>query len=539
MHDSNTENQIAESVQQAVGYKETRESLESMPILGWMAKSNSLAPAWWSPGRDIWLSAHWKKSNHLSSVVYNAQSKLSNIPPMIAPHDMSIGAHMDQSEEMLKRLMLVSEFGAGWGAAMDKFYEDYLTQDNGGFLEIIGNGNPAGPIIGLPIAIRHLSSRQCTRTGDPEYPIVYTTTRGKKYALNASRVIALSQMPSPVDGMNGVGFCAISRSFEIAQTLMDIVRYKQERLGSRPHSKLLVGKGIRAVDIMSAFNQAAYQQDDAGLAIAGMMVAIGSDSTDIDIDVKDLTHMDPFDEETSVTLGMYAIASAFGLDISEVWPTAGKSSTTDARIAQARARGKLPSQVTSALAGQLNLKFLPPHLHIAFDFRDDEEDQQHAIVRDIRGRHRTRETESGVMTFRAARKQMLSDGDIDRHMFEEMELNDGRLEDGTPITRLFFSNDPVFSKLLVFPGFDNPIDTAVNDPLVMMSAIMLAKANVATSMNLTSGNSKLRKMIQAYGALEWLEKQYRAAAFLQAEIDPDPEPEPDESEDTQAEEDEA
>ena len=95
---------------------------------------------------------------------------------------------------------------------------------------------------------------------------------------------------------------------------------------------------------------------------------------------------------------------------------------------------------------------MPPHLYISFDFRDDEEDQQRALVRDIRGRHRTRETDSGVLTIQAARKQMLADGDITREMFEEMELEDGRLDDGTPVAQLLFSQEPPFGDVFHFPG---------------------------------------------------------------------------------------
>lgn len=483
--------------------------LSSNTLLG-LVQTSELVPSWWSSYRDHYLSRVWKVNNHLALAVYNAQSKLVALPPKVRARDETISLHVRQAENMTKRIQLISQFGKGWLAAAEPFYEDLLTQDNGAFLEIIGDGRPDGPIVGAPIAVRHLDSQRCMRTDDPIYPVVYSDSEGKRYKFHWTRIIIMSQQPSSRADMNGVGFSAVSRTLNIAQTLHDMINYKMERLGSRPVNKMLVGRGIKAEEIATALQAAMSKMDGANLSRYSKVVAIGSSNTEIGIDDIDLTHLDPFDEEVGTRLGMYAIASAFGMDISEIWVTSGGSqATAEARIQNARSRGKLPAQVAANLSHQFNLKFVPPHLYLEFDFQDDEEDQQRALIRDIRSRNRLRDLDSGTLDERAARLWMVSDGDLERSMFVEMEMRDGRLDDGTPIEALFF--DPDYNDLLTLP-FANPINVHENDASEALSAIADAKASVYQALYAGQARSTRRQRIKdAILALDWLAKQYKSA----------------------------
>lgn len=525
MSDKKIEAIVDQTIVQATG--EIEGDFVGGTAFSWLVGASDTLPPWWSKQRDSVLSRVWKEGNHLSTAIYNTQSKMVGIPFSVHPLDTGNDQHYEEAETIEYVLKTASGFGAGWVAEYSKFIEDLLTQDNGAFFEILGEGSPDGPIIGRPLAVRHLDSFRCQRTGSKEFPVLYTGDDGKLYKLHRTRVIFTSQMPSPRKEMLGVGLCAVSRCIEVATTLADMVRYKQERLGSRPHNQIIVGKGITGKTIMTALRMAEEQQNNAGYRRYGRTVAVGSESPDIDLEVKDMTHMEPFNEEIATNYGVFLIAAALGMDADEIWPTSGRSgggSKGDANLRRMRSRGRLPAQLTSELAMQFNYKFLPPHLRMSFDYQDDEQDQQTAVIRDIRGRNRERDISTGTVNIQIARKNMMLDGDIDKHSFQLMELDDGRLPSGAPVSTLFFDrSDPVYVRLLRF--MENPLRFTANitgdDGMVDDTKVDIVLDTIQTQREIildelvNSKSARLSERINyAYHAIDWLEEQYRFAAGM-------------------------
>lgn len=485
--------------------------LSELQTLSWADDARDLIPPYWSKSRDVALRTFWKQpgAGHLSSAVYNAQAKLLGIPFKIVPRDPSVVSHVEQAENSEQRIRLVSEFGKGFKTTMSKWFEDYLSQDNGAFMEVLGNGDISQGIKGAPLGVRHLDAARCTRTKDPIYPVIYQDEDGEEYKFHFSRVIYSSQMPSADSKYNGVGYCAVSRAIDVAQTLIDMNIYKREKLGSRPHSRLYVGKGISANDIMSAFRMADTAMDQSGYKRFSRNVAIGSeDNRDIEIDAIDLTSMDQFDEGKSVPLGMKAIALAFGMNVDELWPSG--SGGEGSKKTGVRARGKLPDQVTSFLKDEFEFKLLPPHLKFVFDFQDDDEDQQAAVIRDIRARSRERNMYGGTTIAQTERRVMLRDGDINRNEFVEMERLDGRLENGAPIEVLFYSDDTYYTGPdgILNLGLENPFVPEDNNREEVLRSINLAKQKAYMSLSSSGGAKIVEKAKNALSALESLGKLY-------------------------------
>lgn len=475
-------------------------------ILSRLIRAGALAPNWWSKERERYLSNIWKTNNHLSIAVYNAQSKLVGIPFTVRAKNPTIPEHVEEAEELTYLLSAGSDFAKSWNVTYAKFIEDLLTQDSGAYMEIIGDGPLDGPIQGRPLSVRHLDSYRCIRTSDPEYPVLYEHTDGRLYKFHWTRIIYMAQMPSPREEMLGTGFCAVSRSLDIAQNLYDIVTYKQERLGSRPANMILIGKGITGSQIMESFYVGEQISSSKGRSRYASIVAIGSENPEIAIDKLELTHMDPFDEETSTNLGMFAISSAFGMDASELWPTQGSKTKEESNLRKLRSRGKLPAQTTADLELQFNLKVLPPHLKMVFDFQDDAEDMEQANIRDIRGRNRERDLGSGTIDTRTARHKMAEDGDLDQNMLEYIELNDGRLLDGKDVGVLFYTEDPIYDRHLKFS--EDPLQIHTNDPIEFIKKIETNRSGLLKELASTTSESKKRKLVRASYALNWLQKEY-------------------------------
>lgn len=429
-------------------------------VLSMLVSSGETISPWWSIQRDKDLRGFWKRSDHLSGAVYAMTSKIATIPFKVTPKDVSVTSQVRMAAEAQDRLLNTPEFGEGWQEFITKWLIDLLVTDNGGFAELIGSGPPDGPLLGYPISVAHLDSLRVSRTSNPEFPLIYQDEDGKRYKIHHTRCMFASQLPSPQVEMHSVGFCAVSRAINAAQNLMDIAQYKQEKIGSRPpRAIVLVKKGASAEEVLRAFYMANEQMDNAGLSRFAKLVCLAPTGGrgELDMELIDLASLpDGFEEETSVNLGMYAIALAFGVDARELWPSTTSGATKgDAMIQHLKARGKGTGQILALIERQINWKYLPPSLDFHFDFQDDEQDALRADISDKRSQRNERDLAVGSITVRVDRERMLEDGDITRPQFEQMELDDGRLEDGTNVLALFFSADREMKELLNI-GLDNP-----------------------------------------------------------------------------------
>lgn len=433
----------------------------ALNLIQWLARTGISSYPWWSPARDTYLRNFWKQSDHLSGAVYTICSKISAIPIHIEAVDNTNVKQVREAEIETDRLLATAELGEGWQAWVEKFVEDLVTVDNGAFSEIIGEGEPGGPIVGRPLSVRQLDSSRCQRTGDPEYPVIYRHTDGKLYKLHYTRVMLRSQMTSPIAEMYGVGFCAISRALNVAQNLVDILMYKQEKLGSRPYRGIMVtGGGLDPSDVREAFSIVAQEMDSQGLSRYSKIAVVGSSSMpDANISLTDVAGLpDNFDERTSVELGIATIAMAFGMDARELFPALASGATrADALIQHLKQRGKGPGQIIQMIELMFNQKYLPPYLKLVFDYQDDEQDRQAAEVKQIRAQGRSASLKAGEIDVRTARQQMKQVGDLSDGQFNYLELQDGRLPDGTNAIGLFSASNKDVKKLLKIEGLEDPL----------------------------------------------------------------------------------
>ena len=485
--------------------------LANISLVSMLSRASYSLPPWWSKARDMKMAKFWKTSDHLSGAVYSMQSKMTAIPNKVIAKDPSNKAHVKQAEMLTDILNNGSEWGDGWVSFYGKFVEDLITQDNGAFAEVIGEGPKTGAIVGRPISVAHLDSARCTRTGHPIYPVIYQSTDNKRYKLHYTRVMLASQMASPRKEMNSVGFCSVSRCVNVTQTLIDILVYKQEKLGSRPHRQLIITKGgLDPDDIRNAFSLAEAGMDSQGLSRYSKVIVGGSSSLpESGVEVIELSQMpDGFDEQTSITLGMATIALAFGVDARDLFPAMSAGSTrADALLQHLKQRGKGPGQILQITERQFDYKFLPPHLDFIFDFQDDAQDRQEAEIREIRANKRVQDKSTEAVNERTMHEQMVEDGDVSRSQFERLELDSGRLPGGTSVLTLFYSKKPEISQYLKM-GVKNPLDVYNNSVDGILSAIVDNRAKVMEALANTASPNKRWYAMQAEAALDYLEIEY-------------------------------
>lgn len=483
---------IQDSIQESVrsDVKETTES--GGPLLLMLAGAGGIVAPWWSQKRDMDLRDLLKKSDHLSGAMYNFATKIATIPLHIIPKDRSIRQHVLLAEEYTEQLQSYTEFGAGWAAFVSKWVEEYHSQDNGAFVELIADGASDTPVQGVIYSINVLDAARCVRTSNPEFPVVYMDTSGRRYKMHHSRVVATSQSPSPKQEMNNVGFCAVSRCITSAQNLLDIAVYKQERMGSRPSQGILItGGGLDPDDLERAMVAGGIADTEAGLSRYSTYTVVGNKNY-LEPKLEQIRLNEApewFDERESTILGMAVIAMAFGIDARELFPTLEAGATkADAIITHIKQRGKGPGHVLSTLEHLLNTKVLPKYLRAEFDYQDDSQDRQSAEIGSVRSYTRVRNIQSGVTNPRVERQLMLELGEITSAQFEELELEDGRLDTGVSVEVLFYSEDKDYKEWLA----DCTEENAEEKKIEIMKFLLGTRAA-----------ESIRRARRAIAAIEW------------------------------------
>lgn len=501
-------------------------------MFSFLTKAGEVIPPWWSRGRDIALRNVVIGNDNLSSAQYNFVSRLTATPVHIIPKDKSISSHVEQAALYERVLQHRTESRSdrtrkGWNFGFGMFLQDLTGVDNGGVFVVDGPGRGDGPLTGMPTKLVHLDSVQVSRTRSAEFPIVYTDYDGKKYKIHHSRVIIISSMPSTIQSMYGVGLCAISRCIHVSQILLDQLVYKEEKLGSRPKERLIIGKkGITGQDIANAFYAADQSMNAQGLTRYSKTVVLApnsrSSSSEIDLEIQDLVDAGTiFDEQTSTTLGMYTVALAFGVPARWFWPaTATGATKADATLSHIVGMQQGPGEILRSVKEALDMKFLPPHLEVSFDYQDDAQDRDQAEIKNTRAAQRKTDIEDGVITIRVAREQALNSGDITQAQFDAMELEDGRLPNGDALLAAFSNRKDTQLREMLFLGIAEPLDLDNNDPFDMIITID-ERALFVQGLTQNAPSAPLKKKariaLHALGELKRLYEQ-KATDILAQEI---------------------
>lgn len=388
---------------------------------------------WWSRQRDYFLWQTLVRSDVLSSATNITSARLFSVPFQIVPRDK---ANRRDSEIAFWSTALLQH---SWSTEMFRFIIDWQTQDNGAFLEILGGGDPAGPIeptlvpgtatwlYGL--GLRHLDSQMATRTGNPTYPVRYRAKDGRgkmrDYKLHSSRVIFNAQMESPRWDMYGVGFCATSRAISHILHMGDISTLKEEWLGSRPVSEIVLGKGFTGEQISAAFRSADEKANAEGLQRFAKVVFLGIEGNADLVRAAGLERIqlkrlpEGYDEEKAMTIAINIIAMAFGFDARTLWPATVRGATrADAEVQHLKTMKMTPGIWEETMKRLLMEKYCPGSCEVLADQKDDEQDAIVSENKQLRAQIRQLMLDSNQINLKVCYEMMKNDGDLSDSQYE-------------------------------------------------------------------------------------------------------------------------
>lgn len=424
-----------------------RRSIDSLfTVRSKLIPAGDRVAAWWTPQRDVFLWRTVFGSDVASSAIFSTCARLVSTPISVLPKDK---ANRNNRNVALWSEMLLQYY---WAEEMFKFALDWQTQDNGAFCEIMGAGDPGGPIEPTVIpgtgqyiygtGLRTLDSQNCQRTGDPEYPVVYRhrdrDSVVRYYKFHHTRIMFASQMPSTRQGMYDVGFCGVSRAIHNILRLDDLRIFEDETLGVRPATQLVFGKGLSAKDMEEAFAVAEQKAmaEGTGKSRAAYLVFVGVQGNPEIIKAADITihdlkkYPDGYNPEMNMNIAMNIMAMALGFDSREFWPATVRGATrADAEVQDRKANNKTHGIWRHLLANQLNRKWCGAmSSEASFDKKDDQDDALVAEIVNTRAQSRASDLTNNIVDRVIIWQQMLNDGEINEDQYNYLLAQKTKME---------------------------------------------------------------------------------------------------------------
>lgn len=373
--------------------------------------------------RDIQLRQFWPTESLLASAIYTIVARNAAFSWTLNGPPRTVKATQDMLHE--------ANLGQGWLDFIIKFSIDFFTQDNGGFIEVIRDGNSWGaPVIG----IANLDAGRCRRTGVPDWPVVYTDRYGVEHKLAPWQVISVAEFPSPVETMNGVGLCAVSRVLRMAQLMRDITIFKQEKVSGKHPGQIHLVSGVRTTEIEDALKINNEEQIARGYTRYIKPVLFGTldPNAKVALETINLASLpDGFDEEVTMKWYISVLAMGFGADYQDFAPLpgGGLGTSQQSQILHQKSRGKGPALFMKMLEHKFNFYgVMPRNVTFRYDEQDVASDMEQATLRRVQAEADNMYILNGTLTPEAVRQQMLDRGDLTQEEFDRLNI----LPDATP-----------------------------------------------------------------------------------------------------------
>lgn len=372
----------------------------------------------------------WQKDWHLRNTIYYEPlwaSALRKALSKIGARAFEIKDTVDSSRrtKQAQRLLLTYD-GSGWVTGIQRTASDYLTTDNGAFVEIVHQSSARGSKI---IGLMHLDSRRSLRTGDPQYPVMYRDRDGFEHYLKDYQVMTFSDMPRPDDELLGVGFCAASGAYSVIQNLAAIRLYEYEKVSGNGATAIHIIQGLSPKTLESIISSGDTAQPAKGLILyKGAIVASVMGELPINLQTIELKGFpDGFNKQQVIDDAIIVYANNLGVQVQDLRPLSGQfGAGQQTQILDEAAASQGQAAFIKDFEHQINMHVLIPdtttfHMSI-FDLRDQ---RQRAEVSKLRADTRKVMIENGEITAAQSLQMAVDDGDAPREFLTQADQTPG------------------------------------------------------------------------------------------------------------------
>lgn len=313
-----------------------------------------------SRNRDKWLSEAWMKEPHIAGVINTVTSI-----------DRNREWNLTGGRNIVKRfsdILRSAEDGEGWRYFMGRCALSFYTSDLGAVTEI-GRDGESGPLR----AIYNVDPTKCRLTGKVETPLSYTPTEGKEQFWKPDDYFRTTALPTIREEFRGLGFCALSRVWNLVRMMIAIYEHDMEQLGAKAPKGLLLLQNISEQQWLDAMKARDVQMSKLERDYFGGVAVLAQEGIDqIDAKLVALSQLPTgFDLNTVVKLLMVGIALGFGYDPIEFYPieTGALGRSRESELQHQKATGKGGVEFIRTFQDRIQGE-LPPTVFFEFEQRD-------------------------------------------------------------------------------------------------------------------------------------------------------------------------
>jgi hypothetical protein len=361
-------------------------------------------------------------------------------------------------------LLMSSDANRGWVSNISKTLQDFLLTNNGAFVEIVRASTSLNSQI---IGIIPLDSLRCTRTGDPEVPVIYQDLKGAQHEMKAYEVMEFSDMPSSRASMFGSGKCAAFRSYKSIYKLANIESYISDKVsGRRPLAVNLVS-GLNDQQLRSVLSSAQAEADARGaIAYMGAIIAaIPGDTTPGIATIPLADFPDNFNRRDELDIAVLAYANNLGLDVQDLQPLTGQALGTGAQsqVLNDKAKGKGLASFRQQYTHALNMWVIPDLTTFAFIEKDWRDKKAQADYNTTTGNYVNESVKNGVITADQGLQVMVDENIYPKEFLQVDQTPDENLSDDEKPGELPADAIPVPTPAQPAPQQVSPADQAILD----------------------------------------------------------------------------
>lgn len=338
----------------------------------------------------------------------------------------------------IQYVLETANMGRGWQDLVVKLSVDLYTQDNGAFIEIVrAYDSEEADIIGL----NSLDAQRCRHTGNWQYPVVYFDRHGKAHKLPWYSVAEISEMPSAVENLYGMQYCALSRMLTGVQIQNNYQILAHEKSSGRETREIHIVKGITTHQLNDAIADAQAKADNQGLFRYSAPVLVGSIDPTAQVghdSIKMADYPEHFDSKLNFDHYINLMAMAFSSDYQDFAPLPGGGLGTgnQSEMLHLKSRGKGPARFMKLISYIMNFMVMPSNVTFFWDEQDLEAEKLDAEVRALRAQTRATRINSMEIYPEVARQIANDEGDLDEEyikMMGEIDLTENTvIDDNSP-----------------------------------------------------------------------------------------------------------
>lgn len=367
----------------------------------------------WSPvpyARDRVLREFWKSEDILKTSIFVTVARYAAMqwsvigPPLL--------------REVAHDTLNMVEDGKGMQALISKVELDCLTQDNGGWVNIIRSENSSdSPMVSL----KHLDSSRCRRTGVYDQPMVYWDALDAPHVMQDYQCEDFVDFPAPEDRAYGSQMCAVSRIIEDARYIRDTAIFTHEKVSGRnPRAIHFVG-GVSGKSVRKALEDHKRLSEAKSQFYVDPPIIPGNDPTatvsKVTLEMASL--YDGFSEDSAKRWYYQAVANALGVDSQDLIPLPGGNLGTSQQSNNLSMKGntKGPALFQGSWTHFMNYKgVLPRDATFSYAERDPSLEMAELQMANLRAKNRQirlgTQVAPGELTPAMARQLAVRDGDL-------------------------------------------------------------------------------------------------------------------------------